>query len=385
MRLARWGLAAALGVVGCGDVEPSGPDFGGSTAGGTAAESDGGGERGSTPGGGDDGADDGSGEGSSDDDDDDDDDAKFDLGGGDPIDDGGSDGGCAKIDFLFVIDDSGSMGTSQSALVASFPGFVDAIQETVNGQDHNIMVVTSSSLESRGKGGWYCACQDEECCAQHCEVGWVNECQPGSCGGPACAPSTEPCRATYGAGKTRYPAEGNVGATSCGIADGKRYITDQQPALESTFGCMASTSTFGTEENNVTVLLEALSPEMTGAGGCNEGFLRDDAILVITILSDASVTASEQANGDPQQWYESIVATKGGNEEAIVMIGLFNDAADEGSPCYNLGPADKLFDLVDLFGPRGFSASICQESYDELFTEAVAGIDATCDAFEPEG
>src|SRR5690242_21671906 len=37
--------------------------------------------------------------------------------------------GCAKADFLFVIDNSGSMADEQDNLIASFPGFIDTIQQ----------------------------------------------------------------------------------------------------------------------------------------------------------------------------------------------------------------------------------------------------------------
>lgn len=291
--------------------------------------------------------------------------------------------GCQKIDFLFVVDDSGSMGQHQNALVNSFPGFIDAIRTGDAGQDHHIMVVTSATLESRGKGAQYCACADASCCEAVCETGFYSSCGS-TCGEAACPPPSNACPSTYGAGRTRALDEKSTTAPLCPVAGGRRYLQHGQPALEETFACLATTATYGTDENNAAVLLEALSPELTGPGGCNDGFLRDDAILVVTMLSDASVTASEQATGDPVQWHDELVALKG-NEDAIVVIGMFNDVPTDAEPCYNDGPTTTLFEFVELFGDNGFSASICQDSYDTLFAEAVVGIGATCDAFDPEG
>ena len=55
------------------------------------------------------------------------------------------------------------------------------------------------------------------------------------------------------------------------------------------------------------------------AGGCNEGFLRDDAILVVTFITDEEDTGSA---GNPDSWKQTLVDAKGGNEEAIVVLGL---------------------------------------------------------------
>ena len=44
---------------------------------------------------------------------------------------GGASPGCAKVDFLFVIDNSVSMKDEQDALIASFPGFIDSIKANI--------------------------------------------------------------------------------------------------------------------------------------------------------------------------------------------------------------------------------------------------------------
>jgi hypothetical protein len=57
-------------------------------------------------------------------------------------------------------------------------------------------------------------------------------------------------------------------------------------------------------------------------GGCNDGFLRKDALLAVVVLN------GDQDNltpGTPQDWYDAVVAAKGGNEEAIVTLVLSND------------------------------------------------------------
>ena len=83
--------------------------------------------------------------------------------------------GCEKVDFLFVIDDSGSMIDEQEQLVASFPGFIDTIQNTLTAQDYRIMVVDTKG-PTCDCGTTTCAHPDAEdfhpmcndLCVQHC-------------------------------------------------------------------------------------------------------------------------------------------------------------------------------------------------------------------------
>src|SRR5688500_3590303 len=54
--------------------------------------------------------------------------------------------GCKKVDFLFVVDNSGSMSDEQSNLVSNFPGFIDTIAaELDDANDYHIMVLDSDA------------------------------------------------------------------------------------------------------------------------------------------------------------------------------------------------------------------------------------------------
>src|SRR5881394_453671 len=59
--------------------------------------------------------------------------------GGDPVfppDDSGNGAGCTKIDVLFVIDNSGSMGQEQTNLIANFPMFITVLDQS--GLDYRV-------------------------------------------------------------------------------------------------------------------------------------------------------------------------------------------------------------------------------------------------------
>ena len=62
----------------------------------------------------------------------------------------------------------------------------------------------------------------------------------------------------------------------------------------------------------VSAALSACSDAQNGPGGCDEGFLRDDAILVVTFISD---DPNKEDTGLPQDWYNAVVTAKKGNPQ----------------------------------------------------------------------
>jgi hypothetical protein len=289
--------------------------------------------------------------------------------------DGGATMGCQKVDFLFVIDNSGSMSDEQQNLVSSFPGFIGAIQDTLMAQNFHIMVIDTDA----GTGGSSVISCQPDCCATACKE------NPGAiCNGKPCTPM-EPCDTTLGAGKTKS-SEGD----SCAIASGQRYMTDLQPNLGATFACVGKVGVNGDgNERPVEAMLEALSPGLNDPGQCNEAFLRKDAILVATLITDEE--DEMKSPGDPAAWHDALVAVKGGNEDAVVMLGLVGDADLQNPVCdpYANGgagaeAAPRLRALVESF-PKGVWGSVCEPDYSPFFLDAVSVIDAACDDFTPEG
>ena len=132
-------------------------------------------------------------------------------------------------------------------------------------------------------------------------------------------------------------------------------------------------------------LTSALSSELVGPGGCNEGFLRDDALLVVTLITDEDDTTSE---GTVDQWRQAVIDAKGGDDEAVVMLGIISDVGLDGALCSGTesfpAEAPLMQEFVGSF-PRHEKASICLESYDEFFTTAIGTIDTACDEFVPPG
>lgn len=283
-------------------------------------------------------------------------------------DDGGGEQGCKAIDFLFVIDNSGSMGDNQSNLVSSFPGFIQKIQATVADVDsYHIMVVKTDEKWND--------------CTVECSF-FPGLCQFGNINGCDGAPSV--CDNTLGAG-VNFPIGNDASNQYCNLTGGQRFITPSEPfdLLANRFTCIAKVGTDGSgSERQIESLSAALNPAINGPGGCNSGFLRDDAVLVITIITDEEDSHSP---GTPAAWIEHVVAQKGGDSSGIVVLGLINDT-DAVSPVCGTESQDpaKIREFVEGF-PNRILGSVCEANYAPFFDQAVDLIDTTCDEFDPIG
>jgi hypothetical protein len=304
-------------------------------------------------------------------DDDEDGDPLLDVAPGDGDGPGDEETGCQKVDFLFVIDNSASMIHNQEALVAAFPGFIDSIKSQVAAQDYHILVTDSDEDPTIACEGAY----------QQVDCG-----DPYVCGDYPCGSNVllDSCDKTLGAGVVT-PRGGFANNAPCGVPDGRRFISQAQPDLEDTFACIATTGTSGDwNERPIEAATVAVSDAMNGAGACNEDFLRDDAILVVTVLTTGDDgTSIEASKGDAQVWYDALVAAKGGNAESIVFLAITTPFGG----CDFLGcSGSKAYDsLVGMFGPRGRVYPIDSDDYVPYFQEAVELIDTTCDEYVPEG
>lgn len=290
-------------------------------------------------------------------------DLKFDVGkdtGGPDPDTGAEEGGCQKIDFLFVVDNSGSMADEQEHLATSFPGFITSIQDTVKAEDYHIMVIDTDA------GNAF---------LQQCFV--VCAILP-TCEGYPCdnLPKAEGCDAMLGTGLVNDP-----GADACGVAGGLRYMVDGQPNLSETFQCLAKVGTDGDgSERPMEAMIASLSA-LNAPGQCNAGFLRKDALLVVTFITDEEDDG--ESNGSPIGWNASLVAAKYGDEKSIVVLGLIGDPDQPNPVCTDGAEASpRLRTFAESF-TYGSWGSICSPDYAPFFDAAVSVIDTACAQFEP--
>jgi len=290
--------------------------------------------------------------------------------------DSGQPPGCkGKVDILFVISRLHTMGTEQTQLLASFPGFIDTIEEKLEGFDVHI-------LTANPDGAW--PGQDV------CEGG------DGLCKDnfPDCGPTAEDyqcgvypdlkteCDEVLGAGLS-FNTGGDAANKLCNLEDGRRYIVNSEPDMADAFECIAKVGTSGGVPLMGDALIAAISPELNGSGGCNEAFLRDDALLVIVFISDVEDGFSKSY---AKTQYDAIVAAKG-DPSAVVMLAVVPQPHKEGEPkipgcTYNEGEID-FGDLLSKFPYTAFGDT-CAPSYAPFFDVAIDKISEACETFAPQ-
>jgi len=251
------------------------------------------------------------------------------------------------------------MADNQESLVNSFPGFVDGIRsQLANAESYHVGVVTSDAYRYNAMG---------------------------------CRNLGDLVTQTGG------PESSNL---VCGpYTSGRRFMDQTEPALGVPFSCAARPGSGGNDDEKVMrSLLDAVSPAKQAPGACNEGFLRDDALLVVVIITDEDDVPepfgcdpddffnnpcdSEGSGGTPQEWFDEMVAAKGGVAENVVVLALIGPG-----PSNSCGAVvnSKVLGFARRFGANGFTGDICASDYGAFFAEALPVVDAACENFVPPG
>jgi hypothetical protein len=270
--------------------------------------------------------------------------------------------GCKLVDLVFVIDNSGSMSDEQANLINGVPSFISEIQNQLADADsYHVGVITTDAYEfnagCKGEGAMVISTGGSDSSAAVC--------------GP--------------------------------YADGYNYMTENDN-LDVAFACAALIGTDGdSDERPLQTLQAALTPSMNGPGGCNEGFLRDDALLVVVIITDeeddhevdgCNQNAYSGSTGGPPEWFEGLVAAKGGVEENVVVLALVGPPGPNPAICPMLDKcadgsdgaevAERVTAFTTMF-TNGIVGRICEPSFGSFFSQAVGVIATACDNFVPIG
>ena len=264
--------------------------------------------------------------------------------------------GCqGKIDFLFVISADGTMKPVQERLLASFPNFMKAIEAQLPDFDVHILSGDSDN---------YWGLKDCGLCTTDCDPNGIP---------PLCGAVIEACDKKLGAGVT-FPVGEGASNRRCKLASGKRYIDSQEPDRTEAFQCIAQVGIGGD-----TRAAEAMVRALQGPGACNEGFLRDDALLVVTLIQD---TYDEFSAGTVDSWITALLDAKGGDKDAFALLVLTTDI-DVGYqqlcwPNQYNETKNRLRLLADGV-EHGFIDSICAPDYEPFFAKTVDTIAELCD------
>jgi len=302
-----------------------------------------------------------------------------DLGGVPDFGDGTPAGCKGKIDFLFVISRLQTMASRQAQLALAVPQFIDAIEAKFDDFDYHIMVVDGDGEDNDNGEGWGDGVCNIVCPNLACEVGqdccpWGNLPQEGE---PCCGEPNYPCEDldlvttcdwAWGAGTT-FPAGEFTANKPCPIDGGRRYLVRGQTDLDDTFACIANVGIAGWKSLGQ-ALTAAVQKPINEPGGCNAGFLREDALLMVTTITTNADTDSE---GTPAEWAQAVIDAKGGDEESVVVFNI------GGTEC---SPADRGCQMAKLFTYH-HHVHVEEPDYGPGFVEAASLVETACAGFVP--
>jgi hypothetical protein len=278
-----------------------------------------------------------------------------------PIPDGGPavpEGCKGKIDFLFVVSASSTMASKQERLLASFPGFMQAIEDQLPEFDVHIL--------SADDGYW----NQMDCSL--CK----DDCDPGG-SPPLCGAVLEFCDKEIGAGVT-FPVGEDASNQRCELSSGARYIDSTESNRTAAFTCIAQV---GTRGGSFTA--ERMVKALQDSDGCNQGFLRDDALLVVTIIQD---NYDVDSLGTPESWKKALQDAKDGDDKGFALLVLTTDVdVDYLQLCHpnDYDPVKNPLRLLVESVDNGFIGSICTPSYEPFFAETIESIVELCEGFTP--
>ncbi|MBL4635467.1 MAG: hypothetical protein JKY56_16520, partial [Kofleriaceae bacterium] len=237
---------------------------------------------------------------------------------------------CTKMDLLFIIDDSESMREEQENLSANLPGFIDILDNFNAGAlDYRVGITTT---------------------------------------GMNFALFTPPLQSTNLMGDNGELRQ------ECGMT--KRWIEREDPDAKTQFSCVANVGLDG-PPLEMPLFATQLALRDRVKDGTNEGFLRDDALLGVIIISDEDDCSRTDRNFShlafdkianncqhfdpeyvpPESTVQFLDELKGerGRWAAAVVAGESDCSSTFGDALQ----ANKLQEFVSLAGDNAVFSSIC--------------------------
>jgi hypothetical protein len=266
----------------------------------------------------------------------------------------------------------------QAQLALAVPQFIDAIETKFADFDYHIMVVDGDGEDNDNGEGWGNSICNEVCPNLACKVGddcceWDNLPDQGK---PCCGDPNYPCDKldlvtacdwAWGAG-TVFPAGEFTADKPCPIDGGRRYLERGQTDLDATFACIAKVGVSGWDSLGQ-ALTAAVQKPMNDPGGCNAGFLREDALLMVTTIA---TNPDQDSEGWPAKWAQAVIDAKGGDEESVVMLNIGRTDCD----------GDRICEMVKMFTYHHLVYAE-EPDYGPGFVEAASLVETACAGFVP--
>ena len=259
---------------------------------------------------------------------------------------------CDKMDIVFVVDNSGSMQEEQANLASNFPMFASLLQTyQVNGQplDFRIAVTTTGRT-----------------------IDYMLD---------------------LGGGFGTFPQheDGENGAFQNNCNSTKRWLEPTDPNMAQTLACRANVGTSG-PSIEMPLLMSKWSLSERVTDGTNAGFIRQDALLAVVMLTDEEDSSTTDNNftmdatgTTPTNWNPAdevgFLDTLKGNRSRWAAAAIAGDG-DCSSSFGSASNAQRLKDFVNLANGQGSTqavfSSICEGNLTNGLKAALDTFQAAC-------
>lgn len=267
---------------------------------------------------------------------------------------------CRKMDLIFVVDDSGSMAEEQQSLATNFPMFANVLNTYTLADGENLDY--RAAITTTGVTANYTIVL------------------------PAIPPFPEQRIAQSQAG-----ADGKF-RQNCGLP--RPWLERTDPDMAQKFACAANVGTSGPA-----IEMPLRAAELAIAPATNPGFVRDDALLAIVMITDEDdcsrrtspfetagdgcaengdvdlptvtsfISGFDQVKGDRGRWATAVIAAP------AACTSAFGDAAH----------AIRLQQFAQEAGINAVFSDICQGNLAPALAEALDTFQAACENFPPIG
>jgi hypothetical protein len=261
------------------------------------------------------------------------------------------------MDILFVVDNSGSMEQEQTNLATNFPMFASAIENYVVAEglplDYHVAITTTGR-----------------------DVTYTEVIPP-------FGPLPEQ--------RITMNEQGDDGAMRQSCSMPRRWLERGDAAMASTFSCAANVGINGPSLEMPLYASElALSARIQD--GTNAGFLREDALLAIIILTDENdcsrhdnnfdVYVDQPCTSEPVSDYIEFFDQVKGDRGRWATAVIAGPTDCESSFC-SAAAAPRLQEFVTQTGTNAVFASICEGNLAPALEQAMSTFTAACESFPP--
>lgn len=183
-------------------------------------------------------------------------------------------------------------------------------------------------------------------------------------------------------------------AEACGPYEGgNNWMLGSSTVLPTELECALNVGVAGSpNERPMDMLIESLSDENLTPGGFHAGFLREEALLVVVLVTneedDFEVETSWGSAGDPATWVAAMAERKGGYAKNVVVLSLLGIEKPNACPEFQWDGTEgaqlspRLVELTESF-PQGAVGDICAQEYATFLLGVVPGVVAACGNYSP--